>query len=311
MVRENFKEIDFKALYRQNHSAQVISGNEKFINFMYSMFPMNEDLDYRKSVVGSINNDNSYFPINMDDIYSLFFSDKGGMVRHILKDSTIVEGIDFILIKGNMVSEPRADIYMLSIPFIYWMLFSGYWIYGYDIVGFDIVLDWDLINLMYSDNKMVFDDMVKNIGLSKGSDYVIVPDFAHTNDGKTKKDKIMISLKTMSSIRKYAGVRSYRVKFKTYIIRDYVADIYKIGKSVNIYERFRQIYCCNPHVSLYAYLDNNIEAKLHKEYDHKRIPNSCEWFRLSQEDLDKIISEHGFTLSPSRNSINVNCLPAL
>lgn len=38
--------------------------------------------------------------------------------------------------------------------------------------------------------------------------------------------------------------------------------------------------------------DKDIESKLHAEYKAKRVKG--EWFKLTGEDVEKIISEHGF-----------------
>lgn len=303
MIQEEFNRIEFGSLYRQDESMQVVSGNDIFINFMYSMFPTNYDIKYRKTMVENLNTDGLYFPINLDDVYRLLFSRKDGMVKYIVEGNLITEGIDFIYIKGNGVCSPRSDKYMLSVPFVYWMLSSKYWIYGYDIVGFDIMLDWDLIKSRYGNTKIVFNNMMSSIGLIINSDYMVIPNHSCARTGKMKRNKIMVSLKSMPLIHEYMGMRGEGVHFKTYIIRDYAANIYKIGKSVDVCERLKTIYCCNPHVSLYAYLNENIEAKLHKEYKHKRISGDCEWFRLSQEDLDSIVSKYGFTVSPGRNSM--------
>ena len=39
-------------------------------------------------------------------------------------------------------------------------------------------------------------------------------------------------------------------------------------------------------------MDKDIESKLHAEYKAKRVKG--EWFKLTGEDVEKIISEHGF-----------------
>lgn len=46
-------------------------------------------------------------------------------------------------------------------------------------------------------------------------------------------------------------------------------------------------------VTLIGYCDDDIEVKLHKQFAKQRIKG--EWFNLSTEDIDGIISANGFT----------------
>lgn len=80
--------------------------------------------------------------------------------------------------------------------------------------------------------------------------------------------------------------------FQTYIIRDEETGLVKIGKSKDIYIRMRILRTTVADIELLAYVDKDIESKLHAEYKAKRVKG--EWFKLTGEDVEKIISEHGF-----------------
>lgn len=299
------KKLNIKSLYRQDPFIREVNRDSYFIDALKGMFPLNEDINYKKSVIQSVGSTDKYFCVNMDDIWHIFFKRKDGMVKYMLNEGMIVEGIDFIVKRGDDPYGSMYDKYMLSIPFVYWMFYHKYWIYGYDIIGFNIIVDWDLISCSYSRSELLFENIAECVGLSIDKDYVIIPHYVCMGSN-IKRRKIMISLNSISSIYKYLKAFKVDDGFGTYIIKDYIANIYKIGKSVDVYERLKQIRCCNPHILLYAYLDKNVETELHNKYSRNRLSPNCEWFNLSDGDLNNIVNEYNFTLSPSRHIMKFN-----
>jgi len=75
-------------------------------------------------------------------------------------------------------------------------------------------------------------------------------------------------------------------KFKTYFIFDINTGYIKIGKSFNVDERIKYFKTINPSIKLLFIITENVELKLHHEYNHKRIVG--EWFNLTEIDLTKI-----------------------
>lgn len=77
----------------------------------------------------------------------------------------------------------------------------------------------------------------------------------------------------------------------------YTAEIQFQGQKIrrsskDIYIRMRILRTTVADIELLAYVDKDIESKLHAEYKAKRVKG--EWFKLTGEDVEKIISEHGF-----------------
>lgn len=71
----------------------------------------------------------------------------------------------------------------------------------------------------------------------------------------------------------------------------------KIGKTVDIRQRFRTLYTmCPVKLELVAFLEtelaDELEIRLHSEFSDKRVKG--EWFALSSEDVRAIVQQHGF-----------------
>lgn len=81
-------------------------------------------------------------------------------------------------------------------------------------------------------------------------------------------------------------------RFKTYVMFDSKANLYKIGRSYNPYKREKDISCGNPSIQLILICDNDIERKMHKEFNSKRITG--EWFRLNADDILILMEEYEF-----------------
>ena len=77
-----------------------------------------------------------------------------------------------------------------------------------------------------------------------------------------------------------------------YVIKCNRTNLYKIGRTINISARFKQLKTANPDISLIAHYevrDTSIEDDLHFKFHHKRIDG--EWFELSETELN-LINEH-------------------
>ena len=71
----------------------------------------------------------------------------------------------------------------------------------------------------------------------------------------------------------------------TYIIKGANGQ-YKIGRSCDIYKRYKSLLTANPDIKIEFIINKDVEYSLHNEYSHKRI--SGEWFMLSKNDLKSI-----------------------
>ena len=80
--------------------------------------------------------------------------------------------------------------------------------------------------------------------------------------------------------------------FKTYIMMDNRTLMYKIGRSKSPSYREVTLQSENPLIELIAICEEDIERKLHKFFKDCRIRG--EWFRFTEGQVNKIISEYGF-----------------
>lgn len=113
------------------------------------------------------------------------------------------------------------------------------------------------------------------------------------SDMTERANAIMVNAKVhdfRSKICAQANGISPKDHFQTYLIRDEETDLIKIGKSHDIHKRMAVM---GKWVTLIGYCDDDIEVKLHKQFAKQRIKG--EWFNLSTEDIDGIISANGFT----------------
>lgn len=84
-----------------------------------------------------------------------------------------------------------------------------------------------------------------------------------------------------------------RVKgFKTYIMIDKRTLMYKIGRAKSPSYREATLQSENPLIELIAICEEDIERQLHKLFKDYRIRG--EWFRFTEGQVNKIISEYGF-----------------
>ncbi len=75
---------------------------------------------------------------------------------------------------------------------------------------------------------------------------------------------------------------------KTYLMKDFFRDVYKIGKSTNPCFREKTLQSEVPTIKLIHIIEEDIEKHLHEKFSAKRIRG--EWFNLSINDLNYITS---------------------
>lgn len=83
----------------------------------------------------------------------------------------------------------------------------------------------------------------------------------------------------------------------TYLMRDNKTLLYKIGKSVDPYQRHKELRCGNPQIELIGLFDTDVESELHQKYKDKR--HKGEWFKLSEQDVSDIFKKE-FFYSPDK-----------
>jgi hypothetical protein len=85
-------------------------------------------------------------------------------------------------------------------------------------------------------------------------------------------------------------IQSKKIKeIKTYIMKDDLSGLYKIGKSINPKYRERTLQSEKPSIRIVKIFNSNIEKKLHGIYDEYRVRG--EWFKLTEIQL-KYICTH-------------------
>ena len=81
--------------------------------------------------------------------------------------------------------------------------------------------------------------------------------------------------------------------YSTYIIYNPNNDLYKIGMSKNVYNRFYQLKKeVASNIELIAYSEINYESEIHFKYKEKR--QFGEWFNLTMDDVLDIYSAYNF-----------------
>ena len=94
-----------------------------------------------------------------------------------------------------------------------------------------------------------------------------------------------ISQQSKSSIHK----NKTREPVKTYIMKDSITGLYKIGKSVNPKFRERTLQSEKPSIKMVKVFQNNIEKKLHNLFSNNRIRG--EWFELNKIQVQFICTQ--------------------
>ena len=111
-----------------------------------------------------------------------------------------------------------------------------------------------------------------------------------------KNSKVLNSIEDTSQISIRGSFKTKRIlKYKTYLIKDTLNGVFKIGKSINPLRRLTILRLSNKHLELYAVSELNVETKLHHKFSEMLIER--EWYSLSDSDLKDIISEFDFKLN--------------
>ena len=90
----------------------------------------------------------------------------------------------------------------------------------------------------------------------------------------------------------WGSFKKQKKVFKTYLVKDNATNLYKIGKATDPSKRVNALKVANTSIELYAVCEENVEYIIHKEYHDKQV--SREWFRLSDLDVNTIISKYHF-----------------
>lgn len=88
---------------------------------------------------------------------------------------------------------------------------------------------------------------------------------------------------------------SFESDKKTYLMRDSGTGLIKIGKSNNPSIRESTLQSEKPSIDLLYICDELVETELHEKYSTQRVRG--EWFRLSDDDLNKIVLDYCFIKS--------------
>lgn len=79
----------------------------------------------------------------------------------------------------------------------------------------------------------------------------------------------------------------------TYLMKDTATGMVKIGRSIHPAKREHTLQADKPTIELLYTTPENIESKLHKEFDAFRMRG--EWFNLTQKQIDYIVKTYNFT----------------
>lgn len=82
-------------------------------------------------------------------------------------------------------------------------------------------------------------------------------------------------------------------KYITYLMQD-SSRLIKIGKSINPFQRLKDLRTGNPSLRIIAIHNGNIEKMLHSKFENKKYLG--EWFNLSPIEVNKLCTEYNFTI---------------
>ena len=93
-------------------------------------------------------------------------------------------------------------------------------------------------------------------------------------------------------INKNVGMkrRDSSKEVKTYLMKDNLTKLYKIGRSKNPLNRERTLQSEKPSIKMVKVWTENIETKLHKEYSNYRVRG--EWFKLTKVQVKYICTKY-------------------
>lgn len=83
------------------------------------------------------------------------------------------------------------------------------------------------------------------------------------------------------------------IKYFTYLMQD-SSQLIKIGKSINPFQRLKDLKTGNPSLRIIAVCNDNVEKVLHFKFQNKKYLG--EWFNLSPIEVNKLCKEYNFTI---------------
>ena len=91
-------------------------------------------------------------------------------------------------------------------------------------------------------------------------------------------------------IKKLRKDNKNQIEYKTYIMKDELNSLYKIGKSKNPKLRERTLQSEKPSIKIVKVFKNNIEKELHNQYKEFRVRG--EWFNLNSIQVNYICTKY-------------------
>lgn len=103
-----------------------------------------------------------------------------------------------------------------------------------------------------------------------------------------------IDLKEYEKLQEFVIINSLG-NYATYIIYNPDNELYKIGRSKNVFNRFLQLKSdFSPKLELIAYLDKDIESEL--IFKLREYNSFGEWFNVTKQQINEIVITYGFNL---------------
>jgi hypothetical protein len=91
-------------------------------------------------------------------------------------------------------------------------------------------------------------------------------------------------------IKKIRKENKSQIKYKTYIMKDELNSLYKIGKSKNPRLREKTLQSEKPSIKIVKVFEENIEKELHNKYKEFRVRG--EWFDLNKIQINYICTKY-------------------
>jgi hypothetical protein len=91
-------------------------------------------------------------------------------------------------------------------------------------------------------------------------------------------------------IKKIRNKNRSEIKYKTYIMKDELNSLYKIGKSKNPRLREKTLQSEKPSIKMIKVINDDIEKELHNKYKDFRIRG--EWFNLNKIQIKYICTKY-------------------
>lgn len=85
----------------------------------------------------------------------------------------------------------------------------------------------------------------------------------------------------------------------TYVLFNPTSGLYKIGKTKDLYRRFKSY--CIPELEVVQVCEDDIEQKMHDTFFTKRMEG--EWFSLTDEELEVMVEKYGFRKIPNPRGV--------